>query len=283
MSKRRELEEHVRTLGEIEGIMGAMKNLSLMESHKLNRFLDTQQRVVSEIETAGRDFLSFYPGFLPNWSGKDLYLVIGTERGFCGEFNDRLLSALDRHVQTVDDRNPTIFIVGRKLFQRAEQRYRLVGSVEGPTVAEEVPSVLGRVIDQVRAISSRQIPKRTASVTVVAHDAATDGVVVRPLRPFRTDSTPADTNPFPPQLTLPPADFFAQLVDLYLFSLLHATFYSALMAESLARLAHLESALRRLEGNRAEVLRKRNLLRQEEITEEIEVLMLSTLETSHRR
>lgn len=283
MSKRRELEEHVRTLGEIEGIMGAMKNLALMESHKLNRLLNTQQRVVSDIETAGRDFLSFYPGFLPSLSGHELYLVIGTERGFCGEFNERLLSALDRHVRTVDDRNPSIFVVGRKLFQRAEQRYRLVGSVEGATVAEEVPSILGRVIDQVRAISSRQIPKRSASVTVVAHDAATDGVVVRPLRPFRTDSTAADTSLFPPRLTLPPADFFAQLVDLYLFSILHETFYSALMAESRARLAHLEAALRRLEGNRAEMLRKRNLLRQEEITEEIEVLMLSTLETSHRQ
>ncbi|MBX3318973.1 MAG: F0F1 ATP synthase subunit gamma, partial [Nitrospira sp.] len=63
----------------------------------------------------------------------------------------------------------------------------------------------------------------------------------------------------------------------YLFSILHEIFYSALMAESRARLAHLEAALRRLEGNRAEMLRKRNLLRQEEITEEIEVLMLSTV------
>lgn len=283
MSKRRELEEHVGTLGEIEGIMGAMKNLSLMESHKLHRLFDTQQRVVSEIEIAGRDFLSCYPSFMPDFSGNDLYLVIGTERGFCGEFNDRLLSALDRHLRTADDRNPSVIIVGRKLLQRAEQRYRLVGSVEGPTVAEEVPSVLGRVIDQVRDVSSRQIPKRSASVTVVAHDAATEAVVVRPLRPFRADSIAADPKPFPPHLTLPPADFFAQLVDLYLFSLLHATFYNALMAESRARLTHLESALRRLEGNRAELLRKRNLLRQEEITEEIEVLMLSTLIEPHQR
>jgi len=281
MSKRREIEEHIRTLGEIEGIMGAMKNLSLMESHKLNRRLDTQQRVVSDIETAGRDFLSFYPGFLPSVSGKDLYLVIGTERGFCGEFNDHLLSALDGHLRTVDDRNPSIFIVGRKLLQRAEQRYRLVGTMEGPTVAEDVPTILGRVIDLVRAISSRQNPKRTVSVTVVAHDAVTEAVVVRPLRPFRSGSIVADPKPFPPQLTLPPEDFFTQLIDLYLFSLLHAIFYSALMAESRARLAHLESALRRLEGNRDELVRKRNLLRQEEITEEIEVLMLSTLESSH--
>ncbi|MDR4471047.1 MAG: F0F1 ATP synthase subunit gamma, partial [Nitrospira sp.] len=128
-----------------------------------------------------------------------------------------------------------------------------------------------------RAISSRQFPKGSVPVTVVAHDASTEAVVVRSLRPFHADSTAADTKPFPPRLTLPPADFFAQLVDLYLFSILHEIFYSALMAESRARLAHLEAALRRLEGNRAEMLRKRNLLRQEEITEEIEVLMLSTV------
>jgi F-type H+-transporting ATPase subunit gamma len=54
------------------------------------------------------------------------------------------------------------------------------------------------------------------------------------------------------------------------------------MAESRARLAHLESALQRLERDHTDLLRRRNVLRQEEITEEIEVLMLSTL-LPHRR
>ena len=76
---------------------------------------------------------------------------------------------------------------------------------------------------------------------------------------------------------------FSQLVDWYLFSLLHAIFYSALMAENRARLAHLESAIQRLERDETDLLRRRNLLRQEEITEEIQMLMLSTLVTRRHR
>ena len=283
MTKRRDIEEHVRILDEIKGIMGAMKNLALMESHKLSRVLATQHRVVSDIEAAGQDFLAFHPTLEPELPGKELYLVIGAERGFCGDFNERLLSALDRHLRTTDDRDPVVVIVGRKLLERAERVHPIAAAVEGPTVSEEVQPVLTRVIDQLHKVAMRQTSGGRVPVTVVYHDAVTDSVVVRPLRPFPSPPRAASGRSFPPLLTLPPAVFFSQLVDLYLFSLLHAIFYSALMAESEARLAHLESALQRLERDQTDLFRKRNMLRQEEITEEIEVLMLSTLATPHRR
>ena len=111
MSKRRDIEEHVRTLGEIEGIMGAMRNLALMESHKLSRVLAMQHQVVDEIENAGRDFLSCNPNCAPDFSGHDLYLLIGSERGFCRDFNDRLLSAFDDHLRTAVDRDPVVVVV----------------------------------------------------------------------------------------------------------------------------------------------------------------------------
>ena len=56
---------------------------------------------------------------------------------------------------------------------------------------------------------------------------------------------------------------------------LHEIFYSALMTESRERLTHLEGALHRLEKETSELRLKRNILRQEEITEEIELIMLS--------
>ncbi|HXH86545.1 MAG TPA: FoF1 ATP synthase subunit gamma [Nitrospira sp.] len=283
MSKRRDIEAHVRTLDEIEGIMGVMKNLALMESHKLSRVLAAQHRVVENIEAAGQDFLAFHPTLAPDLSGKELYLVIGTERGFCGDFNDRLLSALDGHLRTTGERDPVLILVGHKLVERAGLVHRFAATVEGPTVTEEVQPVLTRVIDQLREAAARRASGGRAPVTAVYHDAVTESVVVRPLRPFPSPPRAAHRNPFPPLLTLPPPVFFSQLVDLYLFSLLHAIFFSALMAESRARLAHLESAIQRLERDETDLLRRRNILRQEEITEEIQMLMLGTLVTRPHR
>jgi F-type H+-transporting ATPase subunit gamma len=48
------------------------------------------------------------------------------------------------------------------------------------------------------------------------------------------------------------------------------------MAEHLHRVQHLDAATHRLEEQAAELSLKRNTLRQEEITEEIEVILLST-------
>lgn len=280
MSKRRDLEQRIRTLGEIEGIMAAMKNLALMESVKLNRVLGAQHRVVESLETAGRDFLTFYPSLSPPVGGTGLYLMIGTERGFCGDFNDRLLAAFEHHMRTLKHSNPVLVVVGRKLVEQSEGTHRISAVVQGPTVSEEVQTVLIGVVDQIRSVAARHGLTGAVPVTVVYHDAVSETVVVRPLRPFASAKAEARPKSVAPSLTLPPPVFFAQLIDLYLFSLLHEIFYSALMAESRARLAHLETALHRLHDSRREWLQRRNVLRQEEITEEIEVLMLSADDTT---
>jgi F-type H+-transporting ATPase subunit gamma len=138
-------------------------------------------------------------------------------------------------------------------------------------------------MQRIQELRRGQQDNRTLMITVVYRAAGAEGITIQPLRPFDTLSPVETKGATAPFLTLSPRVFVAELVDLYLFALLHEIFYSALMAESRARLAHLESALQRLERDQTNLLRKRNVLRQEEITEEIEVLMLSTLVTHRRR
>ncbi len=284
MSKRHDIEAHIRTLGEISEIMGAMTNLAVMEIHKLTRLLSAQQQVVTSMETAAKDFFAFYPEALPlDQGGAPLYLVIGSERGFCGDYNARLLAEFERHLRTVSDKEPGIVAVGRKLSGRMAGDPRLVASIDGPSVSEEIQGVLITFMQRIQELRRGQQDNRTLMITVVYRAAGAEGITIQPLRPFDTLPPVETKGATAPLLTLSPRVFVAELVDLYLFALLHEIFYSALMAESRARLAHLESALQRLERDQTNLLRKRNVLRQEEITEEIEVLMLSTLVTHRRR
>jgi F-type H+-transporting ATPase subunit gamma len=284
MSKRHDIEAHIRTLGEISEIMGAMTNLAVMEIHKLTRLLSAQQQVVTSMETAAKDFFAFYPEALPlDQGGTPLYLVIGSERGFCGDYNARLLAEFERHLRTVSDKEPGIVAVGRKLSGRMAGDPRLVASIDGPSVSEEIQGVLITFMQRIQELRRGQQDNRTLMITVVYRAAGAEGITIQPLRPFDTLSPVETKGATAPFLTLSPRVFVAELVDLYLFALLHEIFYSALMAESRARLAHLESALQRLERDQTNLLRKRNVLRQEEITEEIEVLMLSTLGTPRQR
>jgi F-type H+-transporting ATPase subunit gamma len=276
MSKRHEIEDHIRTLGEISEIMGAMNNLAMMEVHKLTRLLSAQQRVVTSMETAAKDFLAFYPEALPrDRGGTPLYLVIGSERGFCGDYNGRLLGEFERHLRTVSDKEPVVVAVGRKLSGRMAGDPRLVAAIDGPTVAEEIQRVLIALMQRIQEFRRGRQDNRTLVITAVYRTAGTDGVTIQPLRPFENVPRVETSGAMAPLLTLPPRVFVAELVDLYLFAILHEIFYSALMAESRERLAHLEGALQRLEKETSELRLKRNILRQEEITEEIELIMLS--------
>ncbi|MBI5626386.1 MAG: F0F1 ATP synthase subunit gamma [Nitrosomonadales bacterium] len=78
-----------------------------------------------------------------------------------------------------------------------------------------------------------------------------------------------------PLLNLEPAQFLPQLTDQYFYAALHEVFYASLMAENRKRLEHMDSAIRRLEKDEAKLRLRYNVLRQEEIIEEIEIIMLS--------
>ena len=91
-----------------------MNSLAMMEIHKLTRLLSAQQRVVTSMETAAKDFLTFYPDALPrDHSGTPLYLLIGSERGFCGDYHGSRPSS-SGIFRTVNEKDFMVVAVGHK-------------------------------------------------------------------------------------------------------------------------------------------------------------------------
>ena len=84
MSGRGEIEQRFQRLREISGIMTAMKSLSLVETRKLARFIGHQQRMLANIEAAASDFLHFFPAEIAAKTEGTILLLVGSERGFCG-------------------------------------------------------------------------------------------------------------------------------------------------------------------------------------------------------
>ena len=70
-------------------------------------------------------------------------------------------------------------------------------------------------------------------------------------------------------------DFLLELGEQYLFVALHAMLCESLLAESERRVRHLDGAVRHLEEQLATLQRRVQTLRQEEIIEEIEVILLN--------
>jgi F-type H+-transporting ATPase subunit gamma len=274
MTQRHEIEHRMRSLGDISEIMNTMKNMSLMETRKLAGFLSSQQRVVESIQTAARDFLSAYPRFAASPPAAcQVYILIGAERGFCGDFNDKLLRAFNDHAQLHAPDHPRLIAVGGKLCSSLENHPLLAETMDGATIGGEVNTVLLRLVDTLSAIDRQFGP---ISVSVLYHDHENGAVQLKSVLPPFLELDIKNAFAFPPHLYISAEAFYGCLIDHYMLAVLHKMFFSSLMAEHYRRVQHLESAINRLRDKSSMLGKKRNLLRQEEITEEIEVILLST-------
>ena len=271
--RRHELDNHRRKLGEIRDILASMKTLAAMETHKLGRFVEAQKQMSHSISDIAADFLCFHPEILPEVEPlPQIILVIGSERGFCGDFNDKLIEELNQRFCTQVQQEAKLIIVGNKLQALVEKKDAQNIYISGADIADEIVSVLDSLA---QALSSYQ---HIANLYVLHHDEHThDIVTVKLLPPFNQPPLEKCAYPNPPLLNLSPGDFLLELTDHYLFNSLHRILYLSLMAENQQRVQHLERATRHLDDSTEALGRKINALRQEEITEEIEVILLNAL------
>ena len=243
-----------------------------MVTHKLARMLPAQRAVVESIEQVAADFLSFHPGIRPEpANATPVFLLIGTERGFCGDFNHALIDHPAPMAHAADLPGSQVLAVGQKLHALLPDDAHVSAFIDGASIAEEIPRVLHVVVDALRSLQVAHV-----DLTLYAIYHAENGIVMNQLLPpFQQQLHAAPSHQHAPLLNLPPEVFLLDLADHYLFASLHQMLYTSLMQENRRRMHHLEGAVRHLDEESGDLARHCNALRQEEIIEEIEVILLS--------
>ncbi len=277
MSRRRDLQRRCDSLAEIRNIMNSMRTLAYLETRKLDRFLPAQQAVVTTMEDAAQELLCCFPELHTDATpATAVCVVIGSERGFCGDYNHALVDALHALHPAGSVDCPLLVCVGRKLAMLLEADTRVEQRIDGAGVLEEVTS---RLNDLIRVLMTLQNGHGPLALFCLYH--VSDGGITmrRLLPPFR--QLPADrARPgYPPVLNLAPRELLGELTDHYLFAALHEVLYTALLAENQQRARHLQGAVRHLDEETERLGRRVNILRQEEIIDEIEVILLGATET----
>lgn len=276
MSARRELERHLASLTEIRSIMTSMRALALVETRKLDRLMEGQQQLLGTIDRAARDLLHHHPDLLPVDRGlRTVTLLLGSERGFCGDFNEAL-------VPGASGPEGEWLVVGRKLHTRIGEHPSVGATLPGPAAAEDVDGVLAQIVATISRIRQQQ-----GAVRLVTHSHGREtGNAVRQrslLPPWQAGEATDRTYRVAPVLNLSPRDMFRELVDHYLFAALRDILVASLWAENQRRAQHLDGAVSRLDERIGELQKRSRQVRQEEITEEIEVILLSTCSISGAR
>jgi F-type H+-transporting ATPase subunit gamma len=272
MSRRRDIGRRLSALADIAGIMSAMKGLALMEIRVLLDFMAHQKSMVAGIEAAAADFLACHGEFASSQGlTGDLCVLVGSEQGFCGDFNETLLArcvALSQGSIT-----PVRWVaVGRRVAGRMGQGLDL--ALPGAVVADEVPTVLLRLTRELsRLLAGDELGGY--GLSALYHCASSGDIRLRRLLPFHDLPAPARDWPYPVELNLSPEEFFRGLVAHHLHAALNEVLYASLMAENRQRQAHMDHALQRLDEESTRLRLAYNIQRQEEITEEIETILLS--------
>ena len=207
-------------------------------------------------------------------------VVIGSERGFCGSFNQNLLEAVES--KQVNSGLPPFRLIpmGTKLSGKYKDNPSVAATLTGPTTGEEVPTILTELLEILLSLPEARDGLAGLNIRAAYHAYEEQGIQFREVTAFPLTSEQPTTYSYPPRLQVPPPQFLTQLLEQHLFALLTGVFYSSLMAENRFRLTHMEGAIRRVEQKNQELAMTRNILRQEEITQEIELMLLNVEEAS---
>lgn len=272
MTKRSQLKHYLHSLTDIGNIMIAMKNLSLIEVNKITKFLINQEHVVKSLEQVGSDFLSSYPLFAPsNIERSPVYILIGSERGFCGNFNNTIMDQWLAETRT----DTKLVVIGRRLFLKLEENFQITKEIEGPSVAEEIPKVIATLIT---FLEESSLSLTFADFHIIYNEMEGNQQMVKNFSPFASlFEEKKQPSSFEPLLNLSPKEFFSQFLENYLFAVFYHIFYGSLIAENYQRLTHLNGAISKLEKKTVKLTHQMNLVRQEEITEEIEVILTQAM------
>ncbi len=271
MGRYRKVEQQLGQLQELQGIVSSMKTLSQLELHKLGGLAAGQHSMVRTLERVAADYLQFHPTPEVN-EGQLLWLVIGSERGFCGDFNAQLVKQLLQRCPECREQPQRVMAVGRKLWIRMEEAVPGFVPLSGASVSEELPQTLTQVVAETqRQLNGQQL----VGLQLLYHADEQGGIVSHRLLPpdIAASDSPLTT---PPLLQLEPSRFFAEFLQHYLYLAMTELFTVSLLAENHQRVQHLEGAVGRLEERMTVLGSRARTLRQEEITEEIETILLGS-------
>lgn len=271
MTRRHEQITHRRQLSEIRNIMNSMKTLAIMETNKLTRFIENQSAMTKNIENMAADFLHFNPQVLPEVEPTShIVLLVGSERGFCGDYNEQLVKQLESSFTDIIQSNTTLIAIGSKLHPLLKETNHKIIYIEGAGIVEDIFNVVDYVAKE---LVNYQQP---ASLYALHHNNQYNEIITETLLPpFKETNFEKENHTIPPLLNLVAKDFFLELTEYYLFNSIHRILYIALMIENQHRIQHLENATHHLDDKTEELKHKINALRQEEIIEEIEVILIN--------
>lgn len=251
----------------LDKVLSAMKALAYSDLQKLQSQrepqafqMDRVRRAWLQLRESDQDSIS---------QGRPALIVLGTERGFCGDINRLLLDELTANPPGKETR---VITVGERFSSQAGPHsdwHQLAGASN----TEDIEPLT----DQILAVLSPSMCLRDWQLSEVIYlDDTVHRLIREPLLPAASQSCNLNTSDWLHYDSI--AHLTEKLLPLCLFTTLRYCLTMAGISENRRRLGHLEGALHHLEDSLQALSVRANQLRQANIIESIEALLFSQME-----
>lgn len=274
---------HIRakleSLDELSDLVGALRALAAIQSREALAALDGTTRYTRIIENSIAWAASLLPAPQgtaqpPRPARKDILVVVCSENGFVGSFNERLIeqAAKDRHD------GEGLILVGRQGGIKATERnIEPAQNFPMTTHIHGVPDTARQVCD---ALSSAG---RVRLIFARYRQGASYEIVTKRILPLAMDLLTGARPILPPLHHLSPEDLLAQLASEYLYAEMSHGMMESLASENGARLQTMESADESIDRKLDKLRGEERTLRQQQITEELIDVVTGAEATKEKR
>ena len=272
------LADALATTGDIRAIVRTMKALSAVS---IRQYEQAETALADYEETINLGLAALLgerrarglplPGAAPGAGGEAL-IVIGSDRGLCGRYNETVARFAARRLGGGD---MLLAVIGARAAATlegaghpADRLLPLPGSAAGLTAAVQGAIVeidrwtRERGVARVRVVHNR----RQGRISAEAHERRLLPIPERTLAALAGDAWPGPGLPF---LRMPPERLLSWLVRQRLFVILYRALAEALASEHATRLAAMQRAERNIEERQADLTAAYRRKRQESITREL--------------
>lgn len=274
-----EVQSRLGTVNELASVVAAMRGIAAARTREALARIPGIRACADQIGAAIADALTLAlpaaaePANSPRSTGAAIQIVIGTEQGFVGAFNHRVMQA----AQIAAASDVEYFVIGDRAQRVAgEFGYPMSWSAEMVVHADAVPDLAGKVVN---ALYRRLQGGNISRVTLV-HGAPEPqsgaAVVTTSLLPFDFQRFEPATRAYPPIVDLPARQLLERLAEEYAYTQVCEAIVLSFAAENEARMRAMIAARRNIDETSERLTGDYHRLRQEQITAEI--VELSTVD-----
>jgi len=286
MSQLIQMRRRIKTIETIRKITNAMRLIAMSGHSRLKHKEDLVKMYNMQVEELYGQIRAQIPeSYDPiskhiNPSGQELIILVGSQKGLCGNFNSNVFKLFEEYIQP--GANPHIIAIGKRAVDFAKGKHE--------NLIQSVSKFNTTNIKDIVAYATETINKpdnRYSRVTVISNVLKTffaQRPVVSQLLPLVTEPAPVSGQAEPKEeITLfedyvweqTPQSIIKDLANLYIEAKLHTILFQSLLAEQAARFLSMDSSTRNAEGLLELSKIQYNKLRQAKITKEINELVSS--------